>query len=52
MPETLLASQFAALEDPRAEDNVITVGIDADISAISQSALLALRKQGFWPAPA
>ena len=52
MPETLLASQFAALEDPRAEDNVITVGIDADIPAISQSAMLALRKHGSWPASA
>ncbi len=50
MPETLLASQFAALEDPRAEDNVITVGIDADIPAISQSAMLALRKHGSLPA--
>lgn len=50
MPETLLTSQFAALEDPRAEDNVITVGIDADIPSISQTAVLALRKHGFWPA--
>ncbi len=52
MPETLLTSQFAALEDPRSEDNVVTVGIDADIPAISHSAVLALRKQGFWPASA
>lgn len=52
MPETLLTSQFAALEDPRAEANVITVGIDADISAISHSAMLALRKRGLWPASA
>ena len=50
MPENLLASQFAALEDPRAEDNVITVGIDADIPALSQSAMLALRKHGSLPA--
>lgn len=50
MPETLLASQFAALEDPRQENNVITVGIDADIPAISRSAVRALRQQGSWPA--
>ena len=47
MPATLLASQFAALEDPRTEDNVVTVSIDADVPAISHAAVLALRTHGF-----
>ncbi|ASJ70284.1 gluconokinase [Granulosicoccus antarcticus] len=52
MPDSLLLSQFAALEDPRKEDNVVTVSIEDDIPTISHNAVLALRKHGFWPAPA
>ncbi len=47
MPETLLDSQFAALEDPRDENNVVTVSIDADIQSISRNAIAALHESGF-----
>ncbi|MGQ7847772.1 gluconokinase [Granulosicoccus sp. 3-233] len=47
MPETLLDSQFAALEDPRQEDNVVTVSIDADIQSISRNAVAALQAGGY-----
>tara|TARA_R110002073_G_scaffold40472_6_gene114659 strand:+ start:1112 stop:1609 length:498 start_codon:yes stop_codon:yes gene_type:complete len=50
MPDHLLASQFAALEDPRTEGNVVTVSVDADIPSICRSVVLALHTQGFWPA--
>ena len=50
MPETLLNSQFAALEDPRQEDNVITVSIDDDIQSISRNAITALRDRGWLAA--
>lgn len=43
MPETLLKSQFAALEDPRSEDNVVVVGIDSDASSIASQAIEKLR---------
>jgi len=45
MPEKLLDSQFAALEDPRQEPNVITVGIDAEPEIIADNAISALRQQ-------
>ncbi|NND92923.1 MAG: gluconokinase [Granulosicoccus sp.] len=51
MPEALLESQFAALEDPRSEDNVVTVDIDDDIPTISAHAVETLRAQGFLPQP-
>lgn len=50
MPETLLDSQFAALEDPRKEDNVVTVSIDTDIPNIARNAASALREAGFLSA--
>lgn len=43
MPAELLASQLDALEDPRAEANVITVSVDATPEAISAAAAEALR---------
>lgn len=43
MPETLLKSQFAALEDPRSEDNVVVVGIDSDASSIASHAIEKIR---------
>lgn len=49
MPAQLLDSQFAALEDPRGEDNVVTTGIDADVQSISSNSVQALRAAGFWP---
>jgi gluconokinase len=49
MPVDLLDSQFAALEDPQGEDNVVTVSIDTDIATISNNAVRALRARGFWP---
>ena len=47
MPDSLLKSQFDALEDPRTEENVVTVGIDSEPPAIATNAVDALRKQGF-----
>ncbi|MFT4727400.1 MAG: gluconokinase [Granulosicoccus sp.] len=49
MPETLLKSQFDALEDPSKEDNVVVVDISAKPQAIAASAVEALRLQGFLP---
>ncbi len=46
MPEALLDSQFDALEDPRGEDNVVTVSIDNDIQTISRTAVAALQAAG------
>ena len=44
MPESLLDSQFEALEDPRHEENVVTVGIDPLPDAIAINAAVALNK--------
>ena len=49
MPETLLDSQFAALEDPRSEPRVVTVGIDNDVGTISQLAIEALINASLLP---
>ena len=46
MPETLLASQFATLEDPRTEDNVVSVSIEPTPEQIADNAVLALRGKG------
>ena len=46
MPETLLASQFATLEDPRTEDNVVSVSINPTPEQIADNAVLALRGKG------
>ena len=42
MPESMLESQFLALEDPSAEQNVVTVNIDQTIDAIVDQALQGL----------
>ena len=49
MPETLLSSQFAALEDPRKEANVVEVNIDSTISNIAKGAAKKLKQHGIWP---
>lgn len=46
MPEGLLDSQFAALEDPRSEDNVVSVSIDSTPEQIADSAKAALNQHG------
>lgn len=50
MPDSLLDSQFAALQDPRGEADVVTVGIESDICDIARSAADALRQAGRLPA--
>jgi gluconokinase len=47
MPETLLKSQFDALEDPRTEDNVVVIDIDSEPPAIAANAVGALNLQGY-----
>ena len=51
MPETLLRSQFNALEDPRSEDNVVAIGIDKGPPAIASNAVKVLQAQGFLDKP-
>lgn len=43
MPESMLKSQFDALEDPRGEANVVTISIDTTPDRISQHAAEALQ---------
>jgi len=43
MPETLLKSQFAALEDPRNEANVVVVSIDKEADYIASDAIEKIR---------
>lgn len=47
MPEALLQSQFDALEDPRAEDNVVVVGIDEKAAVVASNAIQALHQHNF-----
>lgn len=47
MPETLLQSQFAALEDPTEEPNVICIDIDTTAVSVAASAANALRTLGY-----
>lgn len=47
MPDTLLDSQFATLEDPRNESNVIEVSIEADAPSIAASAVEKLAANGY-----
>lgn len=48
MPETLLDSQFTALEDPRQDAQlVVTVSIEPDIATIAGNAHKALREAGY-----
>lgn len=44
MPETLLNSQFAALDDPRDEPNVLTVDIEPSADVIAANAIALLRQ--------
>ena len=43
MPESMLESQFAALEDPSTENNVVTVDIDQPLDAIVAEIMLAIK---------
>ncbi len=43
MPPGLLASQFAALEPPAADEHVITVSIDADVETIVSDIVRGLK---------
>jgi gluconokinase len=43
MPDTLLDSQFATLEDPRTEGNVVSVSIEPTPEQIADNAVQALR---------
>lgn len=43
MPAALLDSQFAALEIPQADENVLTISVDQSIEAIIEQALAALK---------
>ena len=47
MPESLLDSQFEALEDPRSEPNVVTVGIEPEPAVIAANAAQALQIAGY-----
>jgi gluconokinase len=49
MPASLLASQFATLEPPDTEADVIDLDVDAEPSAIAQKAIAALRRRGDLP---
>jgi len=51
MPETLLQSQFNTLEDPRSEDNVVTINIDNTPAEIASKAVSALHLLGFVEYP-
>ena len=47
MPDSLLKSQFDALEDPTEEDNVFSVGIESNPQKIAANAVDVLRSHGF-----
>jgi gluconokinase len=46
MPASLIASQFATLEAPDTEADVIDLDVDPEPPAIAQKALAALRRRG------
>ncbi|BDG73156.1 gluconokinase [Roseomonas fluvialis] len=46
MPASLIASQFATLEPPDTEADVIDLDVDAEPPAILQKAVAALRRRG------
>lgn len=50
MPETLLDSQFEALERPHNKENVVTISIDSGAKHIAQEAIAALRRAHYLPA--
>lgn len=45
MPESLLESQFATLESPAGEANVVSVDIEANPAEIATAAIAALKKE-------
>ena len=47
MPESLLISQFTALEEPSSKDKAVTVGIEETPAVIASNAVQALSKAGF-----
>ena len=47
MPETVLDSQFEALECPKGEENVVSVGIENDPVSIAADAVTELKKYGY-----
>lgn len=47
MPEQLLNSQFAALEDPTKEPNVLTVSIDAEAAEVAKQAVALINNHTF-----
>jgi len=47
MPEQLLASQFAALEDPSSEPNVLCVGIEVNPEQVAADAVGLLRQHHY-----
>lgn len=49
MPETLLASQFATLEDPRGEPHVLTVSIEPASDIVATHAIDLLRQHNYLP---
>jgi gluconokinase len=46
MPASLVASQFAALEPPETEADVIDLDVEPDPPAILAKAIAALRRRG------
>ena len=50
MPVSLLDSQFATLEPPSADEDAVTVDIDAPVEDIVARAVAALRQSGEGPA--
>jgi gluconokinase len=49
MPASLVASQFATLEPPETEADVIDIEVEAEPPAVTQAALAALRRRGDLP---
>ena len=47
MPETLLDSQFAALEDPRTEPHVLTVSIESSPDVVATDAISLLNQHQY-----
>lgn len=48
MPEALLDSQFAALERPSSEANVVTINIDASADSVADNAANAVQQHSLW----
>jgi gluconokinase len=48
MPEALLDSQFAALERPSSEANVVTINIDASADSVADNAANMVQQHSLW----